>query len=38
MKLSMLNIVIVNCWFLYIGASSTIVKQKSFVDLKNLVC
>jgi hypothetical protein len=29
----MLIIMIVNCWFLYIGASSTIIKQKSFVVL-----
>jgi hypothetical protein len=34
----MLIIMIVNCWFLHMGASSTIIKQKSFVDLQSLVC
>jgi hypothetical protein len=34
----MLIIMIVNCWFLYMGASSTIIKQKSFVVLQSLVC
>jgi hypothetical protein len=35
----MLIIMIVNCWFLYMGASSTIIKQKGFVSkLQSLVC
>jgi hypothetical protein len=29
---------IVNCWFLYMDASSTIIKQKKLVDLQSLVC
>jgi hypothetical protein len=28
----------VNCWFLYMGVSSTTIKEKSFVDLQSLVC
>jgi hypothetical protein len=34
----MLILMIVNCWFLYMGAYSTIIKQTFFVDLQSLVC
>ena len=37
-KLSLLIIMIVNSWLLYMGTPSTIIKQKGFVVSQSLVC